>query len=377
MKIAKTKQSTLYEQVIPIVNNVANILNLHYLQNLFGHATANHLLFYVIGLIILEKNPTMVRISQCIRSCYHDGLFRMLNCLNLTMTSLSKMLIYSIEKYRRTKIKGWLIIDDTSITKRFSQHIGFSSKVWCGCIGRITTGIVFVTLCWTDGQRSFPVGFRIWIPKKDKNGKKRKNHKSKVDLARELIVDNIDFCRTCQYLAFDTWYCSKKFFNLMLGLKIHCISALKKNRKIIFKGREMKVSDLAVGFKGIVNLPGYGDVFIYCSRIGNSERCLVSTDKRLKYRQIRKRYKRRWPIEEFFRNIKQNLGLCNCQCRKNAAIVNHISMVFLAYVVLEILRFDYGVTHGKMKKMMIEKFIGQNEKIPQLSVRRGILKHVA
>ena len=134
-------------------------------------------------------------------------------------------------------------------------------------------------------------------------------------------------------------------------LKIHCVSSLKKNRKITFNKQEMSVSELAVGFKGIVYLPGYGDAFVYCSRIGHNEHCLVSTDKRLKYRQVRKRYKRRWAIEEFFRNIKQNLGLCSCQCRKNAAVVNHISSAFLAYVVLEVLRFDYSVTHGKMKNI--------------------------
>jgi hypothetical protein len=217
----------------------------------------------------------------------------------------------------------------------------------------------------------------MWHPSRDKNGKKLRNHKSKVDLAKDLLVENIDFCKSCQYLVFDSWYCGGSLLRTLRDLKIDCITCIKKNRNVIFKGRKMKIGDFSVGFKGVVNLPGYGDVLIYCSRIGKNERCLVSTNLSFKYRKVRKYYKRRWPVEEFFRNIKQNAGLCNFQCRKNAAIVNHISAVFLAYVVLEVLRYDYGVTHGRVKKMLINKFFEHDEKIPQLSDRRGILKHVA
>lgn len=377
MKVSKSSQSNLHEQIVPIVNSVANVLNLHYLQSLVGQTHANYLLQYIIGLLIVDKNPTMVRISQCIRNCYHDGLFRMLSGMNLTVAALSKILIYFIEKNRRAKVKGWLIIDDTSIVKKFAGKIGPAGFAWCGCVGKIANSVHFVTLLWTDGQWNFPVGFRVWTPKKDTSGKKRRHYKTRVDLARELIVDNIDFCKTCQYLTFDSWYCSKRFLSLMRGLRIHCVSALKKNRNIIFNKRKMKVSDLAVGFSGKAYLPGFGDVFIYCSRIGRNEHCLVSTDTRLKYKQVRKRYKRRWPIEEFFRNIKQNAGLCSCQCRKNAAVVNHITAVFLAYVVLETLRFDYGATHGRVKNMLKNIFFGNDEKIPKLQIRRSILKHVA
>lgn len=377
MKVSKSSQSNLHERILPIVNLVTRVLNLHYLQNIVGHTHAVYLLYYLVGLLVVDRNPTMVRISRCLKNCYHDGLFRMLGGMNLTMAALSGVFICFIEKLRRPKVKGWLILDDTSIAKRFSRKIGFCSKVWCGCVGKITNGIVFVTLLWTDGRQCLPVGFLVWMSRKDRQGKVRRNHKSKIDLARELIVDNIEFCKSCEYLVFDGWYCSKKFLNLMRGLNIHCVSSLKKNRNIVFKRREMKVADLSVGFRGMVYLKGYGDVFIYCAKFGATERCLVSTDKRLKYKQLRKRYKRRWPIEEFFRTIKQNLGLCVCQCRKHTATVNHISAVFLAYVVLETLRADYDAPHGQIKNFMIEKFYGHDEKIAPLSARRAMLKHVA
>ena len=121
MKVFKSSQLTLHEQIVPIVNNVANVLNLHYLQRLVGQTHAYHLLCYIIGLLIMDKNFTMVRISEQIRQCYHDGFFRMLSGMNLAMAGLSRILIYFIEKHRRKGVKGWLIIDDTSIVKKYSR----------------------------------------------------------------------------------------------------------------------------------------------------------------------------------------------------------------------------------------------------------------
>lgn len=356
---------------------MTNVINLHYLQKLIGPINANFLLFYALGLIIVDKNPTMTKICEEIKFCYHDTLFRMLSSFNFAGNAFSKILITIIEKFRRPKVQGWLIIDDTSIVKKFAKNIGLAGFAWCGSVGRVANGIHFVTLLWTDGKRSFPVGFRIWVPKKDYKGNKRENYRTKIELAEELIVDNIDFCKNCQYLTFDSWYCSKKFLQSMKNLGIPCISSLQSNRKIIFKKREIKASDLAVGFNGIVELPLFGEIFIYAAKIGKSERYLLSTDTRLKFKQLRKRYKRRWPIEEFFRNIKQNLGLCDCQCRKNAAVINHIIAVFFAYVVLETMRFDYSVTHGKIKSMMRQKFYGNETKTLPLQVRKSTFLHAA
>lgn len=377
MKHHITRRSNLHTRIIAIVNNVVNILNLHYLQNLVGMTFARHLIIYVIGLIILDAKPTMTRISNCLKCCYHDGLYKMLSNMNLTMKALSRILVSFIERFRRPKVKGWLIIDDTSIAKKFAKKIKVSGIAWCGCIGKVANSIHFVTLYWTDGRWGFPVGFRLWTPRKSSSGKLRKHYRSRVELARELVVENIDFCNTCEYITFDTWYCGGKFLRLMRHLKIHIVSSLRSNRNVIFKKRKMKVSDFSVGFRGVVTLPGYGDVFIYVSKLGHHRRCLMSSDKRVKYRKLRKRYKRRWPVEEFFRILKQNLGLCGCQCRKPAAVVNHVSIVFLAYVVLEVLRFRYGVSHGKIKSMIQDKFYGNNEKIAPLKVRRDIFKHAA
>jgi SRSO17 transposase len=46
----------------------------------------------------------------------------------------------------------------------------------------------------------------------------------------------------------------------------------------------------------------------------------------------------RWSVETIFRDTKQYAGLGACQCWTDAAMVRHIALVLLAFVVLQQLR---------------------------------------
>ena len=47
-------------------------------------------------------------------------------------------------------------------------------------------------------------------------------------------------------------------------------------------------------------------------------------------------YAQRWPIETFYRDAKQNLGLENCELRILKGIRRHWDLVFLAYTLLQV-----------------------------------------
>jgi len=51
---------------------------------------------------------------------------------------------------------------------------------------------------------------------------------------------------------------------------------------------------------------------------------------------VRKRW--RWPVETVFRDSKQFTGLQACQCCLDQALVRHVGLVFLSFVVLQLLR---------------------------------------
>jgi hypothetical protein len=88
--------------------------------------------------------------------------------------------------------------------------------------------------------------------------------------------------------------------------------------------------------------------------------------------------------EKFFRAIKQYSGFERCQCRTEQAVINPITIVFLGYVTLEVIRESSGLTHGEIKRCLQDKFYvyydpgkkhGQTENENRKLKR--ILKHVA
>ena len=62
---------------------------------------------------------------------------------------------------------------------------------------------------------------------------------------------------------------------------------------------------------------------------------LVSNRKNWRIEKILSVYAKRWPIETFFKDAKQNLGLESCEMRRLNEIRRHWNLVFLAYTLLE------------------------------------------
>ena len=359
-QIHSKKFDKIIPQIVPIIEELKNII---------GKTQFRYLVVYIIGLILLENRQTMRNISLWLKLCYHDSLSRLLMNMELPLKVMSKIFISFIELNRQCR--GYVIIDDVVISKRFSRVIECVGYAWCSKEGRRINGIHIVVLFWSDGHWRIPVGFRLWRQKY-----KTRNYYTKLELALKLIIDSADFCRSCEYLAFDSWYCSKKFLRLMKNFGITCVSSLGHNRNIIFNGQKVKLSDLD-SLNGIVTLPKLGEVYIYRTTIGRRIHYLICTDTKIASKELRRRYKTRWAIEEFFRFTEQRLGLCSCQCRKNKAVVNHITIVFITYFALELLSKEFYTEPYSMKRMLQDEFYENTEGFAELKQRRNILKLVA
>ena len=63
---------------------------------------------------------------------------------------------------------------------------------------------------------------------------------------------------------------------------------------------------------------------------------------------IRRKWSR-WRSETIFRDTKQLAGLAACQCWVDQALVRHVALVCLAFVVLQVLRRAPQETVGAVK----------------------------
>lgn len=355
-----------------LLRTIFSMPNLEILLDGVGQISGFHLVAYIVGLILTERDFTLTGMAGTLKLCLHDSFWRILRFIEISPLNLSKFFIGYIQKCQKTP--GWICIDDTTIAKRFSKIISYASYAYSGNCGKVIMGIHIVVFIWTDGKRRIPLGFKIWRCKK--SFQDVKDYKTKSTLALELLNENLDFIRACDYVCFDSWYCSKKCLLAMKQAQLNVISRVAKNRNIVFNGQKMKVSDLQEGSRQVVYLPKFGEILLCCCKIRKEFRYLISTDLALSFSDVKQLYKQRWHIESFFRFTKQKLGLERCQCRTESAVCNHIVLVFITCVCMEFMSETQDVSVYGLKSVLLNKFHGLNNDFPSLYERRAFMKHV-
>jgi hypothetical protein len=159
----------------------------------------------------------------------------------------------------------------------------------------------------------------------------------------------------------DSGYDAKKIQRAIRDLGAHFVSALKSNR--VVQGRQVrqyfksnrrwlpwKSIRLHVGNGGKksrrkysvrtaanVTLKGFGLVTVVCSKAqGRARRpikYLAASDPTMTGRQIVEWYSRRWAIELWHKEMKQNYGFGDCHSARFTAVAAHVNFCLTAYLL--------------------------------------------
>lgn len=196
---------------------------------------------------------------------------------------------------------------------------------------------------------------------------------TKIALATELVEGAIAQDLAFQWTLFDGWYLSPEFLAVIEGHGKDWISILKNNRNletnsfvlydahgqpIPLAGPHIKASDLVplipqsaykpiqIGeriyytFTLTLRIPSIGKVRWIVSfdnpALEGTYALLVSNRLDCTAKQIITTYLLRWPIETFYQDSKQHLGLDEYRMRTAEAIKKHWSLVFVAYSFLHL-----------------------------------------
>ncbi len=216
---------------------------------------------------------------------------------------------------------------------------------------------------------------------------------TKITLATELVANAIVNELPFATVLFDSWYLAPELLAVLKQHDKNWISILKMNRNILtssfvlkdaegqpirFEKSKIQVKDLVpliptTAFKPVevdgntyycfsknVRLPSLGKVRLVIS-FDNPEckgTCVVLVTNYLSWsaQKIIATYLLRWPIETFYQDIKQHLGLDDYRMRDIKAIQKHWSLVFVAYSFLHLdcLPNSYG-----QKSAFPSKSLGQ------------------
>lgn len=217
--------------------------------------------------------------------------------------------------------------------------------------------------------------------------------RTKISLAVELVQEAVEQGLLFETVLFDAWYLAPELLRILAEHNKNWISILKINRNIStnnlrildeagqrvqFEKPKIKVEDLIPlippsAFKPVeiddrtyycfsknVHIPSLGKVRLVISfenpDLEGSCAVLVTNHLSWNARKIIETYLLRWPIETFYQDAKQQLGLNQYRMRKAKAIQKHWCLVFVAYSFLHLECLPVSRRHKVHKPI---KTIGQ------------------
>jgi len=318
----------------------------------FGAPAFEHFKRYVLGLIVSE-NLTVEGINRIfIQSKHPSSLNRFLTTGIWKQQEVNDTRIDILKIQGALGGKGWLAIDDT-LTHKTGKKIEGVGIYWDHSEKRYVLAHNIVTAEFVNPKgESHPLDFRLYL-KEEQSREKRVPFKTKIDLAQELVEEALQLGLEIQGALFDNWFASKDFIKFLQGKGLHWVTRLKSDRNIKIRGRYVAISQFAgtlpresfkrvqIGdriyqvFSKAVDLKGVGQVRVLISydneEFSGSPAYFATDQIRWEGTRILKTYSKRWNIETFFRDSKQNLGLEDYQLRDLWGIERHWYLILLAY----------------------------------------------
>jgi len=206
-------------------------------------------------------------------------------------------------------------------------------------------GHQLLTTMLSDGNKVFPYSIERY----------RKGEKSKIQMVCETVTE-LPLPKGKAYGLCDSWFTNKDVINAHLKKGYHLIGALKTNRIIYPKGVNIQVKDFSqyiekndvclvtvnnskywtYRYEG--NLNGIDNaVVLFCwpenaFKKAGALHAFLCTDTELNTKTILEYYSKRWPIEIFFKQTKNNLGLNSYQVRSAKSIDRILVLISLTYI---------------------------------------------
>ncbi len=196
---------------------------------------------------------------------------------------------------------------------------------------------------------------------------------TKISFASQLVREAVALEIPFNIVLFDSWYLAPAFIDILTDANKNWISLLKKNRnletsglrikdaagqRLQFKTDKIKVEELipsipASAFKPVTinkqtyycfafnaRIPSLGKVRLVISysnaELEGTYAILITNQTSWNAQKILETYLLRWPIETFYRDAKQLLGLGDYRMRQSNAFQKHWSLVFVAYSFLHL-----------------------------------------
>jgi DDE superfamily endonuclease len=259
----------------------------------------------------------------------------------------------------------FLIIDDT-VCKKY----GIQSEMVCYNHSTVLGTVLshdYVTAFYLCGDICLPSSARLYGNPKKCN-EKDIPFRTKIQLCNEIIDEHRPISKKTVILI-DSWYTGNEVISNCRKRGYHWIGDLKPNRVILYDGKRMHVSDLMnilrkegqftdtiiddgqiyQTMKVMAYIPSLKEnvsIVINAKADTNDIHVLCTDLQQEDISTIISYARKRVTIENSYKDAKQ-LGFGEYRFRKSEAALIHAHLVFLAYILLQILRYrllSYKIT---------------------------------
>jgi putative transposase len=286
---------------------------------------------YLKGLVRVFENANCTSLSTVSFSS-HDSLTRILNNGKLSWQTLLNN--FTLRIFGKLS-DGWLIIDDTIISKIFAKKIENLAWVYDSKIGKSIIGLNIVVLIWSNGKINIPLGLKVYKPHQGK---------TRIDLAIELLkIAKLLKIRPV-YVVFDSWYASAKLMKTIRQYRWHFVTQMKSNRKL--NGIPLKEIQRNPYWMMAGKISGGLRVLV----VRNGKKYFAASNLALSKPELLADYQSRWEIETVFRMLHSKLGIDQCESRRLIAQSAHFHLCLMAYTVLANEKYITGKSIYQIKR---------------------------
>src|SRR5574344_2595065 len=281
----------------------------------------------------------------------------------LLLTSIK--LISKLHKLQKTTDIKVLIIDDTVEIKRGKIIEGSCKNLWSNKEHRTVKGLNIVSLnysdCYTDMMLDFSINYNKnqivnvnenYFHHKSNAYKRRvEGNDGKNILALHMIQRVLKSGIYVDYLLVDSWYAKPNFINEVKENGIDVIARLSKSNRIWqFTGKYNTLESLYIQTNKTktLKLGNYNSIkYTYVSTTTTHKTLgrikivfiktkdnlipIISTNTNLSDIEIINTYKKRWSIEQGYKDLREYFQFGKEENRIYEAIIARITLSFLAY----------------------------------------------
>lgn len=337
-----------------------------------GHAPFQILLHFVYMLVMNKRQSAFVKQSS--NAFGKDAYYRFVkdvryNWRKLLMASAGA-LIRKVEPLYTNNEHRLLIIDDTVEPKRGKQIEGSCRYIYSNKEHRSINGLNIVSLNFADSHSTFQLDFSIRMNKSRRkevsdfssalhhrsNAHQRRAEglKGKNVLALEMVERALAQGIDADYLLVDSWYAKPEFIRKAAAMGMPVIARIANNDCIWqFKGKHKTLNGIhdvmtkarhkSHGkhgkirysyFDAIVEHKDLGKVKLLFMHTGKDLLVFISTDLALSGSEIIETYKKRWNIEQGYKDLRSLFGLGQEENRIYEALIARITLSMFTYNIL-------------------------------------------